>query len=178
LHDTQFCLSCKSALDSTARAGVAYAVPAAQMTPDQLAAIAKSAFVYNRAHQRLGSYLVACDRSGVTVGLDWLDDRFGPQSGGHWPHGACAALLDHSCALSVVMGLGSTDRVAGTVDLRIDYICEGDERTTLHARAEWVSLHSPGAMACARSTVFHPGRADRPLAIATSVVALALGDAQ
>jgi acyl-coenzyme A thioesterase PaaI-like protein len=145
------------------------------ITPEELEAIARSAFVYNRAHRRLGSYLVDCDRAGVTVGLDWLDERFGPGDAGLWPHGAMASLLDHSCALSVVMGRGATDSVAGTVDLRIDYLWAGEPRTSLNAHGEWVSLDSPGTMACARSTLFHPGRRDRPLAVATSVVALATG---
>ena len=149
--------------------------PLPEISPEDLAAIAQSAFVHNRAHSRLGSYLVAADRRGVTVGLDWLDDRFGAAGGSRWPHGAFAALLDHSCALSVVLGLGSADSVAGTVDLRIDYLWHGDERGDLHARGEWVSLSSPGAMACARSTLYHPDRRDRPLAVATSAVALAAG---
>jgi acyl-coenzyme A thioesterase PaaI-like protein len=144
--------------------------PEAHGDPD-LAEFARWAFAWNPAHRRLGTYLIDWDPSGVTVGLDWDDDRFGDAGSGLWPNGALTSLLDFSCAFSVVMGVGGPARVAGTVDLRVDYLWAGNERQDLRARAQWLTIDAD--LACTRSSIFHPGSADKPLAVATSVLALA-----
>jgi acyl-coenzyme A thioesterase PaaI-like protein len=150
-------------------------LPEIQLPPGSgldLAAIVSEAFEGNRAHQRLGSRLVAIAPQSVTIGLDWSDALFGAPTDSAWPNGVIASLIDHAAALSVVVALDGPDLVGGTMNLRVDYIQQPDPGRPIHAHGH--CYHASRDVARVRVVAFHPGTRDDPVATGISSVSLLL----
>jgi acyl-coenzyme A thioesterase PaaI-like protein len=124
----------------------------------------------NRAHQSLGTRLLALERHGATIAVDWRDDVFGDAATSAVPNGVITSLLDHACAISAMMSLDDVRRFGGTMQLRVDYLLPALTGHPIHVRAH--CAHTSCHVARVRATAYHPGSPDTPRAVGECTVAI------
>ena len=74
------------------------------------------------AHQALRTRMVALERDGASLEVDWREELVGDPETGAFMGGVVTSLLDHGSGLACVAGVNSGGRPGGTMDLRIDYL--------------------------------------------------------
>jgi uncharacterized protein (TIGR00369 family) len=124
----------------------------------------------NAAHRAMGTELLAVERHGATVSLAWREDLV--EAGGGLASGVLAALLDHVCSLAALLSLNDEERFGTTMSLHVDYLEPARAGRPVHGRAE--CIREASGMVFVRGSAFHPESAERPLAVAMTVVATAL----
>jgi uncharacterized protein (TIGR00369 family) len=87
----------------------------------------------------LGLHLMRVEDGVLTTELPYREDLIGNPETGALHGGVVTAMLDASCGLSVMVGLGRLTRIA-TLDLRIDYLKPTQARGTLYSRSSCYKL--------------------------------------
>jgi acyl-coenzyme A thioesterase PaaI-like protein len=136
---------------------------------DELVAVATWT---NVAHRLLGTRLLAVERHGVTIGVDWREDLVADVGTAALMSGLIACLVDHACSLAVHVGLDGAPAYGGTIGLRVDHLGPLAPRRGVHARAETHRITT--TVAHARAWIYHPEAPTEP--VATGVCSVMLRD--
>jgi uncharacterized protein (TIGR00369 family) len=127
------------------------------------------------AHQVLGTRMLALERDGVTLAVDWREDLVGDPESGALGGGVVTSLLDHATGLSTLtrMAGGGEGRPGGTISLRIDYLKPSTRGRALLVDARCYRLTRQAAFV--RGTAYHAERPDDAVAYAAGVYDIVRG---
>jgi uncharacterized protein (TIGR00369 family) len=118
----------------------------------------------------LGIEIVDGDKEGIArQKVRWREDLVGNPETGVLHGGAVTALIDSTCGMAVIVGLGEKKPIA-TLDLRIDYLRPATPRKDVIARAEL--LKYTRHVAFVRCLAYHEGEEDDFIAAATGTFML------
>lgn len=129
------------------------------------------ASVSNRAHQALGTRLLAVEGRAVVLAIEPSDLGSYRGPSGEWPNGVITSLLDHACAMAALIALDDPERFGGSLGLHVQYLQPSDGDSALHVRAE--CCHQDEVLVRTQAVVFHPDRTGHVVATGSATAAVA-----